>query len=1131
MLALLLAGISFPQSDNAQISGFVRDSSNAVVPGASVILQNDNTGFQRRTATNETGYYVISSVPPGYYTVAVEAVGFKRFQQVRTKLDPDIATTVNAELEVGALTEVVDVVASVAAVRSDTASLGRLVESRQIQLMQLNGRNPVFLALLKPGVRGGSLAAFSFTPTTGSFNINGSRPHDNLLVFDGAPAERTRGNLGSVGVADVDTVQEVQILTANYNAEYGRSGGGQVRIVSKSGTREFHGDFYEFFRNSALDANTWARNRTVGNPGISGQPEAFRFNQFGYALGGPVFIPKSWNENRSKLFFLWGQEWIRHRREGTTIITVPSLAMRSGDFGELLNPSNPFFGRARVINDPATATPLPGNIIPAPLRSPNGLAFLKAYPEPVPGFRQGTNNYIQSRPALVDNRKDNVSLDLNLERHQFRFRHQNYAFIQPDAFRGGTDRAPTITRRPAKTASVNYVFTVTPTLINELLVTGSNARVYSDVDTSEGLYQRSRYGINYPYLFPERKEIPDKIPTIDIANFVTVDGGPYPSKSTGPIYMVSNHLTKVWSNHTIKAGFLWEKSGQNDFDQINTQGVPGGTNNQNGRFVFTDVRTGAPNSGLAVANAAMGLFTSYAEIGVRSFTPYRSNMYEWFVQDSWKVTPRLRLELGLRHSIMQPFFSLWRNMVAFDPRFYDAGKAVAQDPRTGYVISGDQYNGLVIPGSGWPDAARGRIPIADSGEFDRLFKGLPKGYSQTHMRDFQPRVGIAYGLNPKTVVRAGFGRFFSRLGVGDSVFLGGNPPLQPMISISNGLADNPAAGRPSSFPFNVGTRDPVYGNPNSWTWNATVERELPFDTTVEISYVGKHSLSAARERNINQLLPGTVQANPGVNPDVLRPFKGFGPIRMTTNEAQSWYKGFQVGVTRRFTKGLSYGIAYTLSSTEDDASGPRDLLPNAYDGRNFWGPASYDTRHVLVVNFIYELPLFRDRSALTGKLLGGWQVTGVSQFQTGSPVTASTSDDFAGVGVGSGAQIWNISGSPAAPRGERKFSESASDSNFYFRTRNADGSAIFAAPAAGAFTTQNNRNILRDPGWQNWNLGLFKSFYLAEKQQLQFRFEGFNWPNHPNWGGVNANPRSGTFGKVTGKSSERVLQLSLRYSF
>ncbi len=570
--------------------------------------------------------------------------------------------------------------ASVSSVQSETATVGKLIESSQIALMQLNGRNPVLLAGLKPGVRsGGNLSALNFGLTSGGFNINGGRSQDNLITYDGAVGIRTRSNGTSIGTADVDAVQEVQILTANYGAEYGRSGGGQIRIVTKSGTQDFHGTFYEFLRNSALDANSWSRNRTIGNTAVSSKPEAQRYNQFGYSLSGPIPIPNY----KNKLFWLFGQEFVRRRREETSIITVPSLAMRQRRFQRVAESLQSVFWPRRSGQRPAYR--------PAVCRKHHSDESAQRrtgsrYSDPTPnrrqGFRQGTNNFVQARPTEADQRKETISIDWNpSERHQVRGRILNYNFIETSAFRAGTDRAPQIIDRPNNTASISWTFTISPTLVNEFLATSSADRVHIYVDTRGDKYQRSNYGINYPYLFPVGKEITDKIPTVEIQNFATVDGGPYPAASSGPIYDFSNNLTKIKGNHTLKFGGLFERAGQNDFDQINVSGVPGGTNNQNGRFVFNNARTGAPTSGLAIANAALGLFSTYAELGTRAYTPYRGHMFEWFVQDSWKVKPNLRLEFGLRHSIIQPYYSLWRNMIVFDPKFYDPSKTVTQDPR------------------------------------------------------------------------------------------------------------------------------------------------------------------------------------------------------------------------------------------------------------------------------------------------------------------------------------------------------------------------------------------------------------------------------------------------------------------
>lgn len=1154
-LFLLTPVIGLAQSDNTSISGFVRDPAGAVTPGAKVVLKSEDREFERTTTTNEEGYYVVSNVPPGLYTVTAEATGFKRFEVTNKKVDPGIPATVDIALQTGEVSETVSVIAETAAIQTETATVGKLVEAKQIQYMQLNGRNPLFLALLKPGVSGGALGGFSFGLTTGGLNINGSRTQDNLITFDGAVAVRTRSNGTSIGAADVDATQEVQILSANYNAEYGRSSGGQVRIVTKSGSRDFHGTAYEFVRNSALDANSWARKRT--NPGnqpcdderferaVHCRPDPFRFNQFGYSLSGPVLLPFTrFNRERDKLFWLFGQEWVRQRRASTTQITVPSLAMRQGNFSELLGP-NRFFSTPQYIRDPqktgvCNATDqtacFPGNIIPADRLSANGIGFLNALPQPTVGFiGTGSNNFFQERPTLTNQRKDTLSIDYYpTQNHQIRGRLQNYNFLDVAAFREGTDRAPQIIDRPNQTVSIGWTWTISPTWINEALIAGSRDQVFISVDTEGDRYRRSIYGINYPYIFAgQRKEIEDKIPTVAIQNFATLDGGPYPASSTGPIYQFSDNVTNIRGNHTIKFGGYFERAGQNDFDQINVAGTPGGTNNQNGRFVFTNT-TRADGTGLAIANAALGLFDTYAEIGQRSYTPYRGHMFEWFVQDSWKATPKLRLEFGLRQSIIQPYYSLWRNMSVFDPGSYDPalGATIVQNPTTGFITSGSlqaRYNGLVIPGDGFTEAASGRVLAADTGEFDFLFRGFDKQYSKIHWNNFQPRVGLAYAFNDRTVFRTGAGRFFTRLGVSDSVFLGGNPPFQPTASVSFGQANNPGGGGSNVFPLVITTQDPVFKNPEAWTWNATFEREIGYDTSIELGYVGRRGLRLQRERNINQLLPGTLQAaravTPGANPDPLRPYKGYGIIRLTNNEANSIYNGLQVGLTRRFTQGLSFGLAYTFSKTMDNGSEQRDVIPNAYDASALWGPSNFDRRHVAVINAIYEFPFFRDRSTLKGKILGGWTISAISQFQTGTPFSVLTGDDFAGVGPGSGSQFWNVTGDPSIDPGDRQFSENNSDPNFWFNR------ASFSRPAAGTFNTARVRNLLYHPGFQNHNVGLFKDFSFSETQRITLRFEAFNWVNHPNWNNAVTDPNNAAFGRVTGKNSERNLQLALRYSF
>jgi Carboxypeptidase regulatory-like domain len=1169
----------FTQSDNSQLSGFVKDQAGAAISGAKVAVKNETREFQRTTTTNAEGYYVVPNLPPGFYTITVEASGFKLFQTTGKKLDPNIASNLDMTLVPGQLTETVNVTASTASVQTETATVGKLVEGKQIEALQLNGRNPLFLAQLKPGVAGNAMGGFNFGLTTASLNINGSRTQDNLITFDGAVGVRTRSNGTSIGVADLDSTQEVQILTANYNAEYGRAAGGQIRIVTKSGSRDFHGNFYEYLRNSAFNANEWQRNASapLNQPCSDPQfekashcrPNPFRFNQFGYNLSGPVIIPgTSLNRGRDKLFWLWGQEWLRDRRGSNRTLVVPTLKMRQGDFSELAV-ANQFYTNPLFIPDPNKSGPCNAadqtgcfsdggiiNKIPASQLSANGLALLNAYPEPIPGFSgAGGANWFAERPLTTDQRKDTVSIDFYPnERHQLRWRMQLYHFLENNSFPFDNEPglAPRIFDRPNQTTSINWVWTISPNWISETLVAGSRDQVFISVDTTGDLFRRSSYGINYPYIFPDNKEIPDKIPTVDgLLPFARLDGGPYPAQSTGPIYQVSNNLTNIRGSHTIKFGAYFERAGQNDFDQINVQGTPGGTNNQNGRFAFVD--TGVPidpNNPAAgtrivtpsIVNAALGQFNTYAEIGQRSFTPYRGHMFEWFAQDGWKVTPKLRLEFGLRHTIIQPYYSLWGNMVVFDERYYDPNNVVTQNPANGFITGGDlraRHNGLVIPGDGWPSAASGRIDLVNNPDYAFLFRGDPKQYSEIHKNTFQPRVGIAYAFNDKTVIRAGAGRFLTRLGVSDSVFLGGNPPLQPTVSVTNGSVDNPGGVAGNAFPLAITTQDRVFKNPESWAWSATIQREITFNTTIEIGYVGRRGLHGQRERNINQLQPGTIQDNPGINADYLRPYKGLGIIRVTNNDANSSYHGFQVGVDRRFTNGLGFGAAYTLSKVLDDGSAQRFVIPNANDASALWGPADYDRRHVLVLNAIYEFPFFKDYSKLTGKILGGWSISAISQFQTGTPFSITSGNDFAGVGPGSGRQFWAITGEPQL---DQNFSSNPSDDNYWFQ-------ATAVAPTAGTFTNQRFRNFIYGPGFQNHNIGIFKTFSITERHRLQFRAEAFNWLNHPNWGapggngtgtynpnngaaeGIGLDPLSANFGKVSTKGSERQLQFALRYQF
>ncbi len=383
LVVCLIASLAFAQSDLGTVSGFVKDPSGATVPNAKVTVRN-LSGLERQANTNESGSYTITNIPPGSYTVSVEAAGFKKFESTDNKLDPSATLTVDASLTVGAASETVEVTASAATLQTESAAVQKDVTREQIDSLEINGRNPIFMANLVPGTRGGNLSSLSFNFSQGPSNINGARTPESLITYDGAPAVRTRSNGTSLGAADVDSTQEIQILTADYSPEYGRSSGGQIRIVTRSGTQQFHGAAYDYVRNTVFNANTWSRNSVVSP--LTNYVPPQQYNQFGYNISGPLYIPGKFNTDKTKLFWYWGEEWVRYRFLDTSTLTVPSLAMRQGDFSELLNPSNFYYGKVVAIKDPTSGNPFPGNIIPKGQLSPNGVGILNAFPAPTSGL-------------------------------------------------------------------------------------------------------------------------------------------------------------------------------------------------------------------------------------------------------------------------------------------------------------------------------------------------------------------------------------------------------------------------------------------------------------------------------------------------------------------------------------------------------------------------------------------------------------------------------------------------------------------------------------------------------------------------------------------------------------------------
>ena len=1131
---LVCATSSHAQFDSATISGVVQDTTGAILPGVDVTLTNVGTKIARQAVTNEAGLYTFPNVPVGEYQVTAMLSGFKPITKSGVTVNAGLNIRVDVALEVGALSETIQVEAATTLV--DTSVIGRTVRAEQIAETPLSGRRASQVAQLAPGVvggnMGGSVPTGVGTFATGVTSINGGRADEFMTTVDGAPSIRVRAAGGfMMGAQNFDTVAEVQVLTTNYQAEYGRSSAGQLRLVTKSGTQNFRGNVFWSHQNDALDANSWSRNRA----GLEKSPHTY--NAYGFTLGGPIYIPGGFNSNKQQLFFFWGQEWQRDRTVEEQTATVPSAAMRRGDFSELLSATNPYFNRVRIINDPLTGLPFPGNVIPEGRLSPQGRALLNAYPLPISGFQQGASNWIGNPSVFNNQRKDSIKIDwVPTTAHRVAVRHTWAPNVWNDPEPMGV--YSTIWDYPGRTLAATVTSTLTNSLLNEFSFSWgstSPSKYFGqrNCDYCPGGVDAFQYptnssvGINYPYLFPGTKLDPEKIANVSMTGYTSINNAAYPGSWNDFVFLWADNVTKITGNHAFKAGLSIEKSGMNDRIQLSFAQAPA-TTNQNGSFRFTDARTGAPTTGLSAANAALGLFDDYTEFGNKPNTKWLAMAYDFYAQDSWKPMRDLTLELGLRYSIWQPWGVRNEAMASFQPQFYDPATAPVINRAGGYVESGDRFNGVTLPGDAPTEEALAEFPQLAS--LQRLYHGMPNGFSETPFDGFQPRVGMAYALNEQTTFRAGVGRFLNRVQINTTAAYGFNAPLSEMQTVINGIVDAPGGASTRNFPLVGASQSPDFTNPTSWAWNATVDRVLPWQMRGAVSYVGRAASNLERARNINQLQPGTIQANPGVNVNALRPYLGFGSITLYETSGRSRYNSLQTQVERRSARGLGFSVAYTFSRTKDDGSGRGDILPNAYDDSGYYGISDLDRPHVLVSQMRYPFPTLDSSAAPLRWVFGNWDVSGIFQAQSGAPfdVRAPAGVDPAGVGAGSGQQLYDQISDPLTERrtewGPLPLPNTGVGAIWF-------NPGAFKAPAAGTFATTQEKNTLRQPGFWDVNMSLRKGFRTVGTQRFDLRIEVFNIINRARLGNAVTNPSSGDFGYIVSKTGNRTMQIGLQYLF
>ena len=1193
---LLSPCVSQAQTTSGQIEGTVVDSQSLALPGAKVTLEQPSTGNTKVTTTDSKGDFVFPFLNPGTYQLQVEAPGFSIAKQDGIVLTASEERSVGSiMLAIGGVTQTVTVSAEAVQVQTASGENSALISDDQIQDLQSRGRDPITLLRVLPGVNGAAdndAAGGAFG--TGTPTINGVRQNFNNVTIDG----QNRMNTDVTGTDDallsMDAIQEVKVLTNGYQAEYGRNAGGTVSIVTKGGTNTFHGTGYEFFRNEDLNANTFQRKQ---NAQTKGSPALYRYNTYGGTVGGPIYIPGKLNTNRDKLFFFFNLEKFSITTPGALLQSqLPTVAERNGDFSQSgkLGSSN-----TAIPIDPLTGVAFPGGIIPAAgspgcgvsisCINPIGQAILNYFPpaftgsalagiEATPTGPQNNYNY-QFQDIIADPKiQSGLRVDFNpSEKNNFTVTMRKSVMDQ----RGWAN----IIGGPAGAnfqnfyghyrfgeggGTLTYHRVITPSIANEFSVgyAATSETGKRLTPTSWNHIIRSDVGLQgLGQLFPANNPN-DLIPNIHFS---------LPNQQTGPNFGLDvnnrfpiigydvdgdglDNISYSHGTHLFKAGFYYE----HDTSYRGLQGQ------SRGDFSWSANSLDPLQTGNPFADALIGHFDQYIEATKIASAKNTAQEAEWYGQDSWKVTPRVTLEYGLRMGDASPWVFIHGDAAGFYPESFNPATApLLILPRcVGDTISTPPHN------CGASANRRGVDPVTGQNNLPAALIGFYGSTNQSLLSDGSfpaTQAGYTHGFTTGTGLqlspRAGFA--WDVFGNGKTALRGNAAIMKNMLSsngtfVNGGKVNPPTTFNPTSFYGNISTYDnqPGFlgqagflspGNVTGWArqykpptvyqYGLSVQHQLALNTILDVAYVGNMARFLPETKSLNTLpygthfLPGSIDPTNGkvlldtLNP--LIPYPGYNGVSETYWNGSSNYNGLQVQLNRRFSKYVQFGGAYTWSKTMDYGNSfPVYLNAHARD----YGLSSSDQTHVLNINYTYYLPKVSSliNNGFVREMLDGWQFSGITTFADGTPGAVNFSANGVDWSGGGDGQRVNLTAPVQLSRSSRTRAK-------YFATQN------IAMPAQGTPGNE-GRVSFREPGINNWDMNLSKTFPLgSEKRNLIFRWEAYNTFNHAQFSSVNSTatyntatgqlsvPVSGpaAFGAVSPGSARnpRIMQGSLRLSF
>jgi hypothetical protein len=1100
-MCLLAAVATYSQSLAGRISGTVSDNSGAVIPGATVVVTNKATSLTWKTTTDINGFYVVTNLPPATYDVEAEAAGFRKALRAGYELPDAGRITADFKLEVGTVTESV-VVTEVLGETVNTISgeVARTIDSEQVEDLALNGRNYLQLVSLIPGVvlLDEDQMALTTSLSVTNQSVNGTRGGSNHLMVDGGMNLDSGSNGSQVSNVGVDFIREMRVQTSAFSAEYGRNSGASINVVTKSGGNRYNGSLFHTLRNDYVDASDY----------FSPQKQAFRFNDFGFSLGGPIaFGPLK----KGQLFFFAGEEWKKIRRfTSPTRRTLPTRAERVGDFSR----------RTNSIYYPGTRTPIPDKNLSS-LMTADGRAIMKVY-DAMEKYTASyvdtptTNNAVFQVLNPFNWRQDIVRIDWKASERQsvyFRWIHDSYDLIDPFGTFNSSQlpTTPTARNRPGYGPQFSLLSMISPRLYNEAKI---NASWHGQRTPLQGAnWLRSTYAFQFPLVFGGNGPYPSGIPDVSISSFATFNGPArvYLMAPTTDI-SISDNLSYILGRHAVKGGVMIIR---NRKDQ-------NGRSVYNGSVTFnTSANNGTTN--YALADAALGQFQLYTEAASDPIGFFRFSQYDAYVQDFWRLTHRFSIEVGLRYSHYIPTYTAANNIVNLVLALYDPAKAVSVTS-TGLIVpgSGNPLNGLILAGDGVPKSQLGRVLGANSPEVLAVPVGAPRGFYNT-ANLFMPRFSFAWApfANSRMAVRGGFGAYHDRM-QGNLIYSQTNiPPFSKQVSLESGNLSNPLGGVTSALAVmgSINAIDPNLKIPTVYSYNLGIQRELKWGFFLDATYVGNVGHHLLRQPDIN-FPPFVVLAQNYTIPsaqrpvtNAIRPYKGYSAIRMFLSDANSSYNGLQTYLTRR--KGnlvltVSYTWSHAIADASSDTENPDSGLE--YTNRRFFrGSTTYDRRHVFVTTYTYRIPLLRKRRGFVGAGLGRWEISGITRWQAGQPLTPT------GSATGVTRRADYIGGDVSLPSDER-------GPNRWF-----DTAAFRTAPNDRLGTA--GVGIIRGPSLYLWDVSLRKEFRLHENWRLRFQADAFNLMNHVNFRSLNVTTSNTDFGSFSAAGPPRNLQFGARITF